>query len=49
MLEHIEKYIKISKFLEEECNKYGLPFINVSNNREETLKRLANEIIQNNC
>ncbi len=49
VLEHIEKYIEISQFLEEECRKYQLPFINVSNNREEILKKLANEIIQDNC
>lgn len=42
---HIETYIEISKYLQEECQKYGLPFIDVSKNREEVLEKLINEII----
>lgn len=41
----IETYIEISKYLQEECKKYGLPFIDVSYNREEVLEKLINEII----
>ena len=36
---HIKDYIEISKWLQNECKKYGLPFIDVSVEREERLKR----------
>lgn len=42
--EHIKDYIEISKWLQDECNKYGLPFIDVSVGREEKLKELADKI-----
>lgn len=42
--EHIKDYIEISKYLKEECEKYGLPFIDVSKNRDEVLKNLATKI-----
>lgn len=48
LLEEIDKYIEISKFLKDECHRYKLPFINVSNNRDEILKSIANQIIRNN-
>ncbi len=41
---HIKDYIEISKWLEEECKKYNLPFIDVSQGRESKLKELANKI-----
>lgn len=42
--EHIKDYIEISKWLEEECKKYNLPFIDVSENRQRKLKELADKI-----
>ena len=42
--EHIKDYIEISKWLQNECKKYGLPFIDVSVGREEKLKELADKI-----
>lgn len=41
---HIKDYIEISKWLQDECQKYKLPFIDVSINREKTLKELADKI-----
>ena len=41
---HIKDYIEISKWLQNECKKYGLPFIDVSVEREERLKELADKI-----
>lgn len=41
---HIQEYIEISKWLQEECKKYELPFIDVSIDREKILKQLANKI-----
>lgn len=43
--ERIETYIEISKYLQEECQKYGLPFIDVSHNREKILEDLINKIM----
>ncbi len=47
LLTQIETYIEISKWIQEECKKYNLPFIDVSKNREEVLENLVNEIIKN--
>ncbi len=41
---HISDYIDISKWLQSECEKYNLHFIDVSENRDETLKNLAHKI-----
>lgn len=41
----IETYIEISKYLQNECQKYGLPFIDVSHNREKVLEDLVNKIM----
>lgn len=41
-----EYYIDISKWLQEECKKYNLSFIDVSKNREEVLENLVNKIIE---
>lgn len=41
---HIKDYIEISKWFEEECEKYDLPFIDVSQNREQKLRELADKI-----
>ncbi len=38
---HIRDYIEISKWFKGECRKYDLPFIDVSENREQVLKELA--------
>lgn len=42
--EHIKDYIDISKWFQEECKKYDLPFIDVSENRENILAELADRI-----
>lgn len=42
--EHIKDYIEISKWLQKECEKYELLFADVSENREERLKKLARKI-----
>ena len=42
--EHIKDYIEISKWLQNECDKYELPFIDVSDNRDSILKELADKI-----
>ena len=42
---HIKDYIEISKWFQKECEKYELPFVDVSENREERLKELARKII----
>ena len=44
--EHLSKYIEISKWLEQECKKYNLPFINVSKNREQVIDNLVQEILK---
>ena len=46
VLEHISKYIEISKWLSDECKKYNLQFIDVSFNREEVINNLANKILK---
>ncbi len=43
---HISKYIEISKWLENECQKYNLSFVNVSKNREQVLDDLVKKIIE---
>lgn len=44
--EHIKDYIEISKYLQKECEKYNLPFIDVSQNREHILEDLSNKLIE---
>lgn len=44
----IKTYIEVSKWLQEECQKYDLPFVDVSHNREDVLEKLIKEIIGNN-
>ena len=44
--EHIKDYIEISKFFEAECEKYQLPFIDVSRNRDEVIDKLVAHILQ---
>lgn len=46
VIDHISKYIEISKWLQEECQKYQLPFIDISNNRDEVIEKFVKEIIQ---
>lgn len=43
--EHIKDYIEISKYLQQECEKYNLPFIDVSKDREKILKELSDKIL----
>ena len=42
--EHIKDYIEISKWLQSECKKYEISFIDVSNNRDTILKQLSKQI-----
>ena len=44
--EHIKDYIEISKYLQEECKKYNLTFIDVSKDRENKLRDIANKILK---
>lgn len=37
--------IKFSKYIEEECNKYGIKYYDTSNDRENVLKQVLNDII----
>ncbi len=37
VIKHISDYIEISKWLESECQKYHLPFIDISQNREQVI------------
>lgn len=46
VIDHISKYIEISKWLESECKKYNLTFINVSKNREQVLDNFVKKIIE---
>lgn len=41
---HIKEYIEISKWLQQECEKYNLPFIDLSINREKVVNKLLLEI-----
>lgn len=43
---HIHDYIEISKWLQSECEKYKIPFIDVSTERDEKLKNLVRKIIE---
>ncbi len=45
VIDHITKYIEISKWLKDECQKYNLPFIDISQNREEVIDNFLKEII----
>lgn len=45
VLEHLTKYIEISKWLQKECEKYHLPFIDISKNREDVIEEFIKEII----
>ncbi len=42
----IKQRINESKFIKEECEKYRLPFINTSYNREEKISKLVNRILE---
>lgn len=45
--EHVATYIAISKWLKEECEKYTLPFIDISQNREQVIEEVVNRILEN--
>lgn len=47
VIEHIKLYIEISKWLQSECKKYNLPFIDISNDREKIIEEFVKEIIKN--
>ncbi len=46
VLAHIKDYIEISKWLKEECDKYNLPFIDISHNREKVIDEFVKNIIE---
>lgn len=46
LLKRCERFIDISKFLEKECKKYNLPFIDTSYNREEKIDEVVNCILE---
>lgn len=45
VVEHITKYIEISKWLQKECEKYNLPFVDVSSKRNEVLENTKHKIL----
>lgn len=45
LINRVKTYIEVSKWLQEECNKYELPFIDISYNREKVLDELVNKIL----
>lgn len=44
VIEHITKYIEISKWLKTECEKYQLPFIDISEDREKVIEEFVSKI-----
>lgn len=46
VIDHITKYIEISKWLEEECQKYNIPFIDISRDREKVIDDFVEKIIK---
>lgn len=47
VLEHVKNYIEISKWLQKECQKYNLPFIDISRNREKVIDDFVEMILNN--
>lgn len=45
--DRIVTYVEISKWLKEECEKYNLPFIDISKNREQVVDDFVNKILDN--
>ena len=45
--DRIVTYIEISKWLEHECEKYDLPFIDISENRDMIIEEFVNSIVGN--
>ncbi len=48
VIDHITKYIEISKWLQKECEKYKLPFIDISNNRDKIIENFVKNIYNSN-
>lgn len=46
LLTHAKRHIKESKYLEKECKKYDIKFIDTSYNREEVLNELVDYVIK---
>lgn len=46
IIEYLKDYIDISKWLQEECKKYQLPFVDVSHNREKVIDDLVRNILK---
>ena len=42
----IEQRIEESRFIQKECEKYNLPFVNTSTNRKDRINELVNEILK---
>ncbi len=45
--DHVVKYIEISKWLQQECEKYKLPFIDISSNRDKVIDDFVESILKN--
>lgn len=45
VIKHIKDYIEISKWLQKECEKYNLPFIDISKDRDKTIDNFIKEIL----
>lgn len=46
VIDHISKYIEISKWLESECEKYNLPFIDISHDRDKVIDDFVKFILK---
>lgn len=44
--EHLKDYIDISKYFQDECKKYQLPFVDISHNREKVIDDLVKNILK---
>jgi len=44
LMERCERFYNLSLYLKQECEKYNLPYIDTSYNREEIIEELVNKI-----
>ena len=47
LIERCERFYNLSKYLKEECERYQIPFIDTSYNRNEKIENLVHQILQN--
>ena len=45
LMERCIRFTNISKYLQEECKKYHLPFINTSSNREDVINNFIKFVL----